>query len=289
MQSPADQLSPPNSIWQHQQTHGQTINFATNSSDQTPEQIGIYSTVEAITQQHFRNASTEQLPLIAAAIEALAKNFAKNLSRRCQAGKKHWDMRRSIRSNMTYGEILYPQYKKQRRNRLRLVALCDESGSMKIYSYFFLQLLYSLQQRYRQVSSFVFSTALYSITPIMQRKTFSEMLETMENTTIGWSGGTKIGDCIGEFTKRYPELISPQTVCIIVSDGWDSGESERLKTSMQRLARCHCTIWLNPWLASNNYEPTCRGMQAALPYIDIFAPVHNVQSLQKFTQQLLSY
>jgi uncharacterized protein with von Willebrand factor type A (vWA) domain len=49
---------------------------------------------------------------------------------------------------------------------------------------------------------------------------------------------------------------------------------------MKRLARrCRRIVWLNPLLGWRDYEPTARGMQAALPYVDLFAPAHNLESL----------
>jgi uncharacterized protein with von Willebrand factor type A (vWA) domain len=69
-------------------------------------------------------------------------------------------------------------------------------------------------------------------------------------------------------------------VVVIISDGWDRGDVRVLEQEMRRLkSRCYRIIWLNPLLASENYEPLCKGMQAALPYLDFFLSVHNVNSL----------
>jgi len=67
---------------------------------------------------------------------------------------------------------------------------------------------------------------------------------------------------------------------VIISDGWDRGDVSLLEREMQDLKRrARKIIWLNPLLASENYEPLCKGMQAALPYLDLFLSVHNVNSL----------
>ena len=54
--------------------------------------------------------------------------------------------------------------------------------------------------------------------------------------------------------------------------------------ALQRRSRC--LIWLNPLLGSPEYKPATRGMRAALSYIDLFAPVHNIQSLKDLVRYL---
>ena len=50
---------------------------------------------------------------------------------------------------------------------------------------------------------------------------------------------------------------------------------------MARLQRsCRRLIWLNPLLGAPGYQPLTQGIRAALPYIDHFLPVHNLQSLE---------
>jgi hypothetical protein len=74
---------------------------------------------------------------------------------------------------------------------------------------------------------------------------------------------------------------------VIVSDGWDTGEIEVLEGSMKAMrTRAGRVIWLNALLGNPAYEPSCRGMQAALPYIDHFAAAHNLDSLRRFAETL---
>jgi uncharacterized protein with von Willebrand factor type A (vWA) domain len=73
----------------------------------------------------------------------------------------------------------------------------------------------------------------------------------------------------------------------VISDGWDRGDPELLHREMSRLKRnCYRLIWLNPLLGASNYEPLTRGIQAALPYIDDFLPVHNLASLEVLANRL---
>ena len=75
-------------------------------------------------------------------------------------------------------------------------------------------------------------------------------------------------------------VINTRTAVMIVSDGYDTGEPEQLALQMRRLRRrCRRIIWLNPLIGWPDYRPSARGMQAALPYVDLFAPAHNLESL----------
>ena len=49
---------------------------------------------------------------------------------------------------------------------------------------------------------------------------------------------------------------------------------------------CHQLIWLNPLLGTPDYEPLTRGIQAAMPHIDNFLPVHDLASLEDLANRL---
>ena len=112
----------------------------------------------------------------------------------------------------------------------------------------------------------------------MQRS--SSSAETVQD----WSGGTKIGACLHEFNRTMAaNMVTSKTLVIIISDGWDTGDTVVLDRAMAQLRRMALrVIWLNPLLGSANYQPLCKGIQTALPYVHDFLPVHNVESLRQF-------
>ncbi|MFQ5790444.1 MAG: VWA domain-containing protein, partial [Acidobacteriota bacterium] len=103
-----------------------------------------------------------------------------------------------------------------------------------------------------------------------------------------WSGGTRIGEALRSFNLCWGRRVLGQgAVVLLISDGWDRGDPDELGREMARLQRsCHRLIWLNPLLGSAEYEPLTRGMQAALPHVDDFLPVHNLASLEELAVQL---
>jgi len=198
------------------------------------------------------------------------------------------DLRRTIRISLkTGGDAIELARRTRKLRRTKLVALCDVSGSMDLYSRFLLQFLYALQHAFARVETFAFSTRLVRITDALARDTYRTALDTLARTETGWSGGTRIGTSVAEFVAGWPRLIDRRTVVIVLSDGWDTGEPEVLGDALRTIhRRAGRLVWLNPLLGSPSYKPLTGGMQAALPHVDVFAPAHNLASLEALGRHL---
>ena len=171
--------------------------------------------------------------------------------------------------------------------RTKLVVLCDVSGSMDLYSRFLLQVLYALQHAFARVETFAFSTRVARITDSLSRGSYRDALGELALLDSGWSGGTRIGDSIEAVRSGWPRLFDRRTAVIILSDGWDTGDPDVLGSVLRDLRRrVGRIIWLNPLLGSPSYQPLTRGMQAALPHVDVFAPAHDVASLERLAEHL---
>lgn len=246
--------------------------------------VPTYSPQELLNRKDFSEMGVEESRAIARAILLIATKIATQISRRKKLGRKGnvVDPRWTMRKNMKYGgEIIDLVTRKRRIKKTRVVLLCDVSGSMDCYSRFLIQFMYGLQNELWGVETFVFSTSLSRITHLIRTKDIANALEKISGSILGWSGGTNIGRSLHTFNRNFaPSMVTHRTVVVIISDGWDRGDVSLLEREMQDLKRrCKKIIWLNPLLASENYEPLCKGMQAALPYLDLFLSVHNVNSL----------
>jgi uncharacterized protein len=246
--------------------------------------VPTYSPQELLNRKDFSEMGVEESRAIARAILLIATKIATQISRRKKLGRKGnvVDPRWTMRKNMKYGgEIIDLVNRKRRIKKTRVVLLCDVSGSMDCYSRFLIQFMYGLQNELWGVETFVFSTSLSRITHLIRTKDIANALEKISSSILGWSGGTNIGRSLHTFNRNFaPSMVTHRTVVVVISDGWDRGDVSLLEREMQDLKRrCKKIIWLNPLLASENYEPLCKGMQAALPYLDLFLSVHNVNSL----------
>ena len=246
--------------------------------------VPTYSPQELMNRKDFSEMSVEESRAIARAILLIATKIATQISRRKKVARKgaaidpRWTMRRSMKYG---GEVIDLVRRKKRIKKTKVVLLCDVSGSMDCYSRFLIQFMYGLQNELWGVETFVFSTSLSRITHLIRTKDIVNALEKISGSILGWSGGTNIGRSLHTFNRSFaPSMLTHRTVVVIISDGWDRGDVSVLEREMQDLKRrAKKIIWLNPLLASENYEPLCKGMQAALPYLDMFLSVHNVNSL----------
>src|SRR5258705_2231156 len=243
-----------------------------------------YSPQELMNRKDFSEMGVEEGRAVARAILLIATKIATQLSRRKKIGRKgntidpRWTMRRSMKYG---GEVVELVHRKRRIKKTKVVLLCDVSGSMDCYSRFLIQFMYGLQNELWGVETFVFSTSLSRITHLIRTKNIVDALDKISGSILWWSGGANIGRSLHTFTRNFaPSMVTHRSVVVIISDGWDRGDVSLLEKEMQDIKRrAKKIIWLNPLLASENYEPLCKGMQAALPYLDMFLSIHNVNSL----------
>ena len=249
------------------------------------------SDIESGAEKDFTAFGADELEEIAHLARRILKRIAKNPSRRWKPVRKgaRVNLRRSLRQSLkTGGELIELSYKRRKPKRTKLIVICDVSGSMNVYSQFLLQFVYGLQNSFARVETFVFSTSLSRITGYLKNRTYQRALERLSSKVQGWSGGTRIGASLASFNAEWLRRIDKRTIIIILSDGWDTGEPEQLKEALAQIKkRAGRLIWLNPLLGNPTYQPMTRGMQAALPFINVFATAHDLASLRALEPHLV--
>jgi uncharacterized protein len=263
---------------------------AGEGEDEGDEPIGVpaASELEAVAARDFATFAPDQLDEIYRLTLAIARRLARRISRRRRpsARRGRIDLRRTLRANLTRGELIDLRFRRRKRKKVRLVLLCDVSGSMDLYSRFLLQFLFALQSAFSRVETFTFSVRLTRVTEYLRARSYREVLRRL-TAVRDWSGGTKIGESLAEFNRGWPALVDRRTIVIILSDGWDTGDPDVLAAELLRIKRrAGRVIWLNPLLGNPSYEPLTRGMAAALPLVDRFAAAHNLAALRDLARSL---
>jgi len=214
----------------------------------------------------------------------LARTMRARLVRREQVRRRgrRLDLRRTIHRNVSHGGTpIDLAWRRRKIKPMRLVVLLDASGSMNLYTAFFVRFLHGVVDAFREAEAFVFHTRLAHVSASLRDRDVARAVDRLGLMAQGIGGGTRIGDSLATFNRWHARrLVNSRTAVMIVSDGYDTGEPERLGAEMRRLRRrCRRIIWLNPLIGWRDYSPQARGMQAALPYVDLFAPAHNLESL----------
>jgi uncharacterized protein with von Willebrand factor type A (vWA) domain len=221
----------------------------------------------------------------------LARTMRARLVRRAQVRRRgpRLDLRRTIHRNVSHGGTpVELAWRRRKIKPLRLVMLLDASGSMSLYTAFFVRFLHGVVDAFREAEAFVFHTRLAHVSASLRDRDVTRAVDKLALMAQGIGGGTRIGECLATFNRWHARrVINSRTAVMIVSDGYDTGEPERLGEEMRRLRRrCRRIVWLNPLIGWRDYSPQARGMQAALPYVDLFAPAHNLESLAKLEPYL---
>src|SRR2546428_763151 len=99
-------------------------------------------------------------------------------------------------------------------------------------------------------------------------------------------GGTQIGSCLEDFLRRYARLLHEGTTVVVLSDGWDLGETARLSIALRRLRHlCHLVVWVNPYADDPRFEPATAGMREALPHVDLLLGPGDFESRAGFAPE----
>lgn len=262
------------------------------AADGEPLGIPAMSPHEALRTKDFSTFTADELDEVTRVARRIARRLAARPSRRWKVVPRgaRVHMRRTLRQTLrTGGDPLVLAFRERKPRETRLVLLCDVSGSMDLYARLLLQFLYALQNEFARVETFVFGTRLSRVTEQLRAGVYREALECLARDVQDWSGGTRIGECIAAFEAGWPRLVDRRTAVVVLSDGWDTGEPEVLAGALARIRRrARKLIWLNPLLGSPGYRPLTRGMQAALPHLDVFAPAHDLESLERLPQLLVT-
>lgn len=226
-------------------------------------------------------------------VERLARRMRRRLLRRQQIARwgRRIHLRRTIRNSLRYGGTpLELAFKRRRRQLPRLVLLLDVSRSMSMYSYLFLRFACGVLGAFRDAHAFVYHTRLVPVTEVLRERNAGLIREKLALISLGWSGGTRIGESVQRFNQQYArKLLTSRSIVVMVSDGLDTGSPELLADQLRLIRqRARKIVWLNPLLGREGYQPLAGGMQAALPFIDVFASAHSLKSLAALETQLVT-
>ena len=253
-------------------------------------EIATYSQREVLRQKDFKSFTAEETAQAIRLLREMRWRPEPRRTKRWVAGRGTSADLRKLLAKFAWREAdPTPLPMRLRKTAPRhLVLLCDISGSMERYTRMLLWFACCLAGNLRSVESFVFATRLTRITKKLRGQRGSNPLREIGPLVPDWSGGTCIGDAVRVFNTQWARRIRRNgAVVLVVSDGWDRGDPESLRREVARLQRsCHRLIWLSPLLGDPRYEPLTRGLQAALPHVDNFLPVHNLASLDRLAVHL---
>ncbi len=245
-----------------------------------------WSAHEQLQQRDFAEYSDEEFAEASELLTKMRLSVASQPSRRHRRSHARHrglpDVQRTVRYALrTEGEPIR-RFSRQRSTRpRRIVLLLDVSGSMEPYARAFVRFVHASVLSRKRVEVFAIGTRLTRITRELQSRDPDAAVRAAAEQVVDWAGGTRLGEGIHAFNDEWGVRgMARGADVVIMSDGWDRGDSNVLGEQMQRLQRvAHRTIWVNPLKASEGYAPLAQGMAAALPSIDVFIEGHSLAAL----------
>jgi hypothetical protein len=185
------------------------------------------------------------------------------------------DARRALRESMSTGGVTVTLPTRERTETVfRTCIFVDVSRSVldAVDRRFLLSVLDALVADGRSTRVFFFDTDVRDVTAAFASSR-GDPATALANAEVAWGGGTRIGSSLAAVRERWPDAVDRRTVSIVVSDGLEVGEIDELEAAAAWLSRrSRSVLWFNPLATSTEWEPTCRGMVAAKPYVDgVFA------------------
>lgn len=222
-------------------------------------------------------------------VASLGLFFERLRTRRSAAARRPGtlDWRATLKSGAR-GAALDLAWRRPRLREAPLVVLADVSGSMSKYSRMLLHFTHGLATGGANVQSFVFGTRLTPISRQMRHRDADVAINQVVDAVADWSGGTRISACLHQFNREWlRRVVAQNATVLLISDGLEHGTTAALGFEMERLSKsCRRLVWLNPLLRYEQFEPRAAGIRAMLPWVDLFVPAHNVESLEALAHLL---
>ncbi len=215
--------------------------------------LSLYGREEAenLRNEILRNAPLARIePRQVEQMRALIRQIARRLRERYSKPRKrqrrgHLDVRRTLRRNAAWGSVPFlTAWKRKHRDKPKIVALCDVSGSVARVSNFFLLLIHSLHEVVSDVRSFAFSGHLIEVSDILNVKSPQEAMQEIMSK-VGF-GSSDYGSSFADFEKQWMSAVTPQTTVIVLGDARSNNLDPRADILRRIAERSKRLVWLNP-------------------------------------------
>ncbi len=259
-----------------------------------PDAEGVTASVYSRTGRSVRIDAAEAALAGAADLEdglrELTRAVAELTGRRYRPGDERTDMRRALRESFgTGGTVMSVPRQSRAVSAVRALLLVDVSQSVLdvVDRSFLLGFLRAATTAWRDARTFIFDENVREVTAAMAAPTPMAAVRALNRAEAEWGGGTRIGEALTAVQEQHPDAVDRRTVVFVLSDGLEVGDTADLERGMAWLSRrAAATLWLNPLAGSSEYEPTCRGMAAALPYVDGLFAFAGPEDIDELARQL---
>lgn len=245
---------------------------------------------EMLTEKSFYHLTEDEIVRMREVVARLAQRIKNILSirkKRLKRGKL--DLHQTLRRNMARGGIPFEVvYKTRRKDRPKLVILCDVSSSVANVSRFMLQFMYSLQEAFTKIRSYVFVAELGEVTQVFQEEDINTAIEKALDggDVINVYTRSNFGYAFHEFWKNHLASLDKKTTVLILGDARNNYNDAKAWCIRDIQNKAKNVVWLNP------ESPSAWGfgdsvMDRYMPYCDVVEECRNLRQLSRIVDQIV--
>jgi uncharacterized protein with von Willebrand factor type A (vWA) domain len=210
---------------------------------------GDYTRRGSLAEKSFAFYTEDDIRRMNDAVARLAQRFKNRLSvRRKKAARGRFDVKKTLRKNLQYGGVLFDiQLDRRKKTKPQVMVLCDISDSVLNASRFMLQFVYSIQDLYTKVRSFVFVAEIGEVTQLFEENDIQNGVEAaLKGDIIDVFSHSNFGRAFEQFYKNYFAAVNSKTTVLIIGDGRNNYNRPNDWVLREIQQKAKQLIWLNP-------------------------------------------
>lgn len=228
----------------------------------------------------FKSLNEHEAELLREQLRRLIAQLRSRAALRRKKGKSGaLDVKKTIRTNLRYGNVPMVLEFKTRHLKPKLLLICDVSTSMRSVVEFLLRMIYELQDQVARADSFAFIDDLESISEDFAEYPPHVAIETVLTRLRPGYYNTDLGNSLNTLMRRYAGTVDHRTTVIFVGDARNNYNDPRLDLMERIQRRCRRVIWLNP----EHPRQWGTGDSDMLEYLPMAHAVHRVSNLAELT------
>jgi len=205
--------------------------------------------LHALSEKSFFYLTEDEIKRMQEAVQKLAQRLRNVISiRRRRARRGKFDPSATLRKNLQYGGVPFKVvWDRKKKDKPQVMVLCDVSDSVRNVSRFMLQFVYSLQDLYSKVRSFIFVSDLGEITRLFEEDDINQAIEAaLRGDVINVYAHSDFGRAFKAFHRDYIAAVNKRTTVIILGDARNNYNLPHDWVLKEIKQRAKQLIWLNP-------------------------------------------
>lgn len=197
----------------------------------------------------FAELSADEARAVRRAVRTLAEKLrGAERVRRKRARRGRIDVRRTMRAALATGGVPFrPARRIRRRDKPRIIMLCDVSESVRSASRFLLELIAAVQELFDGARSFVFVSDVAETTALFREGSAIEAFATIgSGSLVSLAHNSNYARALAGFWRLAGGDVDRRTTVVILGDGRTNHHGDAAEIVSRLKSRARRVVWLCP-------------------------------------------